>query len=125
MHVWNNSIRKLVMNRTQWQRKRPMFSRLLVLMPDFPIKTKPSIGTLPTTLQIAFIVTDQDSAVSFDSSAGWQNFVDFHKCVNAKGEEFAPCKQFKKAYHSLCPNEWITTWEEQIDNGTFPASLKP
>lgn len=34
-----------------------------------------------------------------------QNFVDYHKCVNAKGEEFAPCQQFKKAYKSLCPSE--------------------
>ncbi|ODN76835.1 cytochrome c oxidase subunit 6B [Cryptococcus amylolentus CBS 6039] len=36
----------------------------------------------------------------------WQNFVDYHKCVNAKGEEFAPCQQFKKAYRSLCPSKF-------------------
>lgn len=23
----------------------------------------------------------------------WQNYVDYHKCINAKGEEFAPCLQ--------------------------------
>lgn len=34
-----------------------------------------------------------------------QNYVDYHKCVNAKGEEFAPCQQFKRAYRSLCPSE--------------------
>ncbi|WVQ81332.1 hypothetical protein IAT38_003455 [Cryptococcus sp. DSM 104549] len=54
-----------------------------------------------------------------------QNFVDFHKCVNAKGEDFAPCQQFKKAYKSLCPNEWTGKWDEQIEAGTFAASLKP
>ncbi|OCF32414.1 cytochrome c oxidase subunit 6b [Kwoniella heveanensis CBS 569] len=54
-----------------------------------------------------------------------QNFVDYHKCVNAKGEDFAPCQQFKKAYRALCPNEWAAKWDEQIEAGTFPASLKP
>lgn len=23
----------------------------------------------------------------------WQNYVDYHKCVNAKGEDFRPCRQ--------------------------------
>ncbi|KAI9697219.1 MAG: Cytochrome c oxidase subunit 6B [Candelina mexicana] len=23
----------------------------------------------------------------------WQNYVDYHKCILAKGEEFAPCRQ--------------------------------
>ncbi|BEI85217.1 hypothetical protein CcaverHIS002_0506180 [Cutaneotrichosporon cavernicola] len=55
----------------------------------------------------------------------YQNFVDYHKCVNAKGEEFAPCQQFKRAYQSLCPNEWTSKWTEQVENGTFPASLEP
>ncbi|RSH95111.1 Cytochrome c oxidase subunit 6B [Saitozyma podzolica] len=54
-----------------------------------------------------------------------QNYVDYHKCVNAKGEDFPPCQQFKRAYRSLCPNEWSGKWDEQIENGTFPASLKP
>ena len=37
-----------------------------------------------------------------------QNYVDYHKCVNAKGEEFAPCQQFKRAYRSLCPSKSTT-----------------
>ncbi|GAK64441.1 uncharacterized protein PAN0_005d2655 [Moesziomyces antarcticus] len=36
----------------------------------------------------------------------WQNYVDYYRCVNAKGEDFVPCKQFFRAYNSLCPNEW-------------------
>ncbi|EJT51719.1 hypothetical protein A1Q2_02815 [Trichosporon asahii var. asahii CBS 8904] len=54
-----------------------------------------------------------------------QNFVDFHKCVNAKGEDFQPCQQFKRAYMALCPNEWTNKWDEQLENGTFPASVEP
>jgi hypothetical protein len=34
-----------------------------------------------------------------------QNYIDYHKCINAKGEEYAPCKQFQRAYKSLCPSE--------------------
>lgn len=34
----------------------------------------------------------------------FQNYTDYFKCVAAKGDDFVPCKQFKKAYHSLCPS---------------------
>ncbi|KAI5987172.1 cytochrome c oxidase subunit VIb [Pisolithus marmoratus] len=47
----------------------------------------------------------------------WQNYTDYFKCVAAKGEEFAPCRQFKRAYHSLCPSELqlisVSKWDEQ------------
>lgn len=35
------------------------------------------------------------------------SYVDYFRCVNSKGEEFEPCKQFYSAFHSLCPNEWV------------------
>src|ERR1700752_3690379 len=28
----------------------------------------------------------------------WQNYVDYYKCVNAKGEDFRPCKQVHKLF---------------------------
>ncbi|KAF8501437.1 cytochrome c oxidase subunit VIb [Russula emetica] len=58
----------------------------------------------------------------------FQNYTDYFKCISAKGEDFAPCKQFKRAYHSLCPTPldgWIEKWDEQREDGTFPASLEP
>ena len=33
------------------------------------------------------------------------SYVDYFKCINARGDEFAPWKQFYRAYHSLCPSE--------------------
>ncbi len=36
------------------------------------------------------------------------SYVDYYRCVNAKGEDFVPCKQFFRAYNSLCPNEWVS-----------------
>ncbi|PIL29892.1 transporter [Ganoderma sinense ZZ0214-1] len=53
------------------------------------------------------------------------NYTDYFKCIAARGEDYAPCKQFKRAYNSLCPNEWIGKWDEQRESGTFPASLEP
>lgn len=37
----------------------------------------------------------------------FQNYTDYFKCVAAKGEDFAPCKQFKRAYNSLCPSMFL------------------
>ncbi|KAL2913484.1 Cytochrome c oxidase subunit 6B [Polyrhizophydium stewartii] len=51
----------------------------------------------------------------------WQNYVDFHKCVQAKGEEFQPCQEFRAVYRSLCPTKWVEKWDEQRENGVFPG----
>ena len=52
------------------------------------------------------------SRVTFDSQSdgpahSFQNYIDYHKCIKAKGDEFAPCKQFLRAYRSLCPSESV------------------
>merc|ERR1711990_1710 len=54
----------------------------------------------------------------------WQNYVDYYRCINAKGEDFKPCKQFFRTFHSLCPNEWITRFDEQREAGNFPTVLE-
>ncbi|MCJ1274770.1 Cytochrome c oxidase subunit 6B [Puttea exsequens] len=54
----------------------------------------------------------------------WQNYVDYHKCINAKGEDFKPCRQFFLAYRSLCPSAWCERWDDQRENGVFPADLE-
>ncbi|EDP41696.1 hypothetical protein MGL_3904 [Malassezia globosa CBS 7966] len=64
----------------------------------------------------------------FDSRFPNQNqtrhcYVDYYRCVNTKGEDFEPCKQFFSTFHSLCPNEWLEKWDEQRENGAFPAKL--
>ncbi|CAD6903657.1 unnamed protein product [Tilletia controversa] len=55
----------------------------------------------------------------------WTPYLDYFRCINAKGEEHTPCKHFYRKYHSLCPNEWIAKWDEQRENNAFPASLEP
>ncbi|KAJ4335470.1 Cytochrome c oxidase subunit 6B [Didymella glomerata] len=53
----------------------------------------------------------------------WQNYVDYHKCIIAKGEDFAPCRQFMLAYKSLCPSGWTGRWDDQREAGNFPVNL--
>ena len=40
----------------------------------------------------------------------WQNYVDFHKCRKAKGEDYEPCNFFFRAYKSLCPKAWVSVY---------------
>lgn len=37
----------------------------------------------------------------------WQNYVDYHACVNAGGES---CEYYKKVFTSLCPTEWVCVY---------------
>lgn len=72
----------------------------------------------------------------------WQNYVDFHKCTKAKGEDFEPCQYFKKVYASLCPVAWVSLlsaglsghgndcsslqveeWDSQREEGTFAGKI--
>ncbi|KAI3618556.1 Cytochrome c oxidase subunit 6B [Malassezia furfur] len=53
----------------------------------------------------------------------WVSYADYYRCINKKGEDYEPCKLFYNTFHSLCPNEWIGKWDEQRENGTFPANL--
>ncbi|WFD31095.1 Cytochrome c oxidase subunit 6B [Malassezia sp. CBS 17886] len=53
----------------------------------------------------------------------WQNYADYFRCINQKGEDYTPCKHFYKAYKALCPDEWVERWNEQRENGSFPANL--
>ncbi|KAI9202370.1 cytochrome c oxidase, subunit VIb [Polychytrium aggregatum] len=51
----------------------------------------------------------------------WQNYVDYHKCIRVKGEDYAPCQQFWRAYSTICPISWIGKWDEQREANVFPA----
>ncbi|KAK7899285.1 hypothetical protein WMY93_020138 [Mugilogobius chulae] len=56
----------------------------------------------------------------------FQNYLDFHRCskaLSAKNQDTAPCEWFQKVYKSLCPNSWVTKWDEQVDNGNFAGRI--
>ncbi|KAE8393634.1 cytochrome c oxidase, subunit VIb [Aspergillus alliaceus] len=67
--------------------------------------------------------TIANSTIHLRTKHCWQNYVDYHKCVNAKGEDFRPCRQFFHAFRSLCPKAWTDRWDTQREAGNFPARL--
>ncbi|KAG5461849.1 MAG: hypothetical protein BJ554DRAFT_5897, partial [Olpidium bornovanus] len=60
--------------------------------------------TLPVTFR-----RPKHSPSKSKSKFCWQNFVDYHKCVKARGKDYLPCGQFRIAYYQLCPDFWICT----------------
>ncbi|KAI3504983.1 hypothetical protein L1887_26814 [Cichorium endivia] len=77
--------------------------------PEIKLETAPGDYRFPTTNQSRHCFT---------------RYVEYHRCVAAKGEEDASeCDKFAKYYRSLCPGEWIDRWNEQRENGTFPGPL--
>jgi len=49
----------------------------------------------------------------------WVSFVDFKKCEKKLGEGAPNCQKYFRAYSSMCPEEWVQKWEDQLEEGTF------
>ncbi|OUZ99189.1 Cytochrome c oxidase [Macleaya cordata] len=72
------------------------------------MKTAPFDYRFPTTNQTRHCYT---------------RYIEFHKCTRAKGADAPECEKFARYYRSLCPSEWIETWNEQLELGIFPGPL--
>ncbi len=55
--------------------------------------------------------------------ACWQSYVDYHRCINRKGESYGPCQYFMHKFNVWCPRAWIERWDDQRDQGIFPTRL--
>lgn len=55
----------------------------------------------------------------------WQNYVDYHMCRAAKGEEYPACHYFERNYKIICPQAWVARWDEQRKEGRFAGNLEP
>jgi|UniRef100_A0A0D9ZMN7 cytochrome c oxidase subunit 6b len=64
-------------------------------MAEIEIKTAPADFRFPTTNQTRHCFT---------------RYIEYHRCVNAKGEATADCEKFAKYYRSLCPAEWVSAF---------------
>ncbi|KAK1432184.1 hypothetical protein QVD17_09076 [Tagetes erecta] len=76
--------------------------------PEIKLETAPADYRFPTTNQ---------------SRHCFSRYVEYHRCVAAKGDGAPECDRFAKYYRSLCPGEWVDRWNEQRENGTFPGPL--
>jgi cytochrome c oxidase subunit 6b len=75
---------------------------------EIKLETAPADFRFPTTNQTRHCFT---------------RYVEYHRCVAAKGDDAPECDKFAKFYRSLCPSEWVDRWNEQRENGTFPGPL--
>ncbi|KAJ0085455.1 hypothetical protein Patl1_08568 [Pistacia atlantica] len=75
---------------------------------EIKLETAPADFRFPTTNQTRHCFT---------------RYIEYHRCVAAKGEGAPECDKFAKYYRALCPGEWIDRWNEQRENGTFPGPL--
>ncbi|XP_023537220.1 cytochrome c oxidase subunit 6b-1-like [Cucurbita pepo subsp. pepo] len=76
--------------------------------PEIKLETAPADFRFPTTNQTRHCFT---------------RYIEYHRCIQAKGEGAPECDKFAKYYRSLCPSEWVERWNEQRENGTFPGPL--
>merc|ERR1711971_131488 len=53
----------------------------------------------------------------------WQNYVDYYRCINKRGEDYEPCQFFFKNYNTICPLSWVERWNDQREAGAFPSKL--
>ncbi|KAG6511564.1 hypothetical protein ZIOFF_029637 [Zingiber officinale] len=60
--------------------------------PEIKIETAPADFRFPTTNQTRHCFT---------------RYIEYHRCVTAKGEDAPECNKFAKYYRSLCPSEWV------------------
>lgn len=75
---------------------------------EIKLETAPADFRFPTTNQTRHCFT---------------RYIEYHRCIAAKGDDAPECQKFAKYYRSLCPGEWIDRWNEQRENGTFPGPL--
>lgn len=52
----------------------------------------------------------------------WQNYVDYHKCILAKGEDFAPCRQVRPFPISSERYKKVAKWPGNHSSGS-PTGL--
>ena len=53
----------------------------------------------------------------------YSSYVDYHRCIKKKGEDYPACEYFRKTYKSLCPNSWVDRWNDQMEAGSFPGKI--
>ncbi|KAH1216122.1 Cytochrome c oxidase subunit 6b-3 [Glycine max] len=63
-------------------------------MAEIELKTAPADFRFPTTNQTRHCFT---------------RYIEFHRCLAAKGENSGECERFAKYYRSLCPGEWFVS----------------
>ena len=79
----------------------------------------------PLVLEVRTAPVDPRFPAQNQAKHCYTRYQEFHKCAKEKDEEDDDCKFFKRAFKSLCPNDWVEAWDEQRDAGLFPGGNSP
>jgi hypothetical protein len=74
----------------------------IFLKPGSPTRTRRETGIASNFISLYSVVVDCTNS--------FQNYTDYFKCISAKGEDYAPCKGFKRTYNSLCPSMLLSRY---------------
>lgn len=53
----------------------------------------------------------------------YTRYNEYHRCIGVeeKSEDDPECTMYQKAYRAICPMEWVHSWNEQREAGTWPG----
>ncbi|QCD91485.1 putative cytochrome c oxidase subunit 6b-like [Vigna unguiculata] len=54
---------------------------------------------------------------SNDYKTCYVKYVEYHRCVQQKGEKAPECQKLGTYFRSFCPTEWITEWDKEREEG--------
>lgn len=96
---------------------------IIVIMKTIP--TAQRLQEDPDSVALATAPFDPRFPNANQTKNCWQNYVDYHMCVAARGADYDPCGYFKRIYKILCPQAWVERWDELREEGRFAADLTP
>ncbi|CAL0314339.1 unnamed protein product [Lupinus luteus] len=50
-------------------------------------------------------------------------YVEYHRCINQKGEKAPECNKLDTYVRSSCPTQWIAEWDRDRLDGKFPEAI--
>ncbi len=106
------------------------------------LPTKEDVERLGASVQLRTAPNDPRFPNTNQTRNCWQKYVDWRMCLvraasNGRGDATPggdnndddhaakACKGFLNEARILCPEAWIEAWDEQVDEGRFPARLGP
>ncbi|KAF3781953.1 Cytochrome c oxidase subunit 6b-1 [Nymphaea thermarum] len=89
------------------------------------IKEAPVTPGPPTIREVDLVTAPADPRFPTTNQTRhcYTRYIEYHKCIQAKGKGAPECEKFARYYRSLCPSEWIQKWNEQRELGIFPGPL--
>ncbi|KAL0368847.1 UNVERIFIED_CONTAM: Alcohol dehydrogenase-like 1 [Sesamum calycinum] len=95
-------------------------STLAFLLDVFTLFTY-TFSTSPFTLVLAAETAPADFRFPTTNQTRhcFTRYIEYHRCIAAKGEGAPECDKFAKYYRSLCPGEWVDRWNEQRKMALF------